>query len=105
MEIGPSIIKELLHTCGISESSCCSVELLLPALVNETGSSCCFCCTQVTMDLSLLLPVVAAELAEAMSLMSLLSSESSAARAKPLPIFSILSYHDLGLPEIMKSIV
>ena len=49
--------------------------------------------------------VVAAELAEAMSLMSLLSSESSAARAKPLPISSILSYHDLGLPEIMKSIV
>jgi hypothetical protein len=37
--------------------------------------------------------------------MSLLSSESSDARAKPLPTSSILSYHDLVLPEIMKSIV
>jgi hypothetical protein len=37
--------------------------------------------------------------------MSLLSSESSDAGAKPLPTPSILSYHDLGLPEIMKSIV
>jgi hypothetical protein len=49
--------------------------------------------------------VVAAEPAEAISLMSLLSSESSDARAKPLPTSSILRYHDLGLPEIMKSIV
>jgi len=49
--------------------------------------------------------VVAAELAEVISFMSLLSSESSDARAKPLPTSSILSYHDLGLPEIMKSIV
>ena len=49
--------------------------------------------------------VVAAELAEVISFVSLLSSESSDARAKPLPISSILSYHDLGLPEIMKSIV
>lgn len=49
--------------------------------------------------------VVAAELAEVISFMFLLSSESSDARAKPLPTSSILSYHDLGLPEIMKSIV
>lgn len=52
----------------------------------------------------LVVGVVAAELAEVISFMSLLSSESSEARAKPLPTFSILSYHDLGLPEIMKSI-
>lgn len=49
--------------------------------------------------------VVAAELAEVISFVSLLSSESSDARAKPLPTSSILRYHDLGLPEIMKSIV
>lgn len=49
--------------------------------------------------------VVAAELGEVISFMSLLSSESSDARAKPLPTSSILSYHDLVLPEIMKSIV
>lgn len=60
------------------------------------------------MALSMSPPVVvvmAAELAEVISFMSLLSSESSDAGAKPLPTSSILSYHDLGLPEIMKSIV
>jgi hypothetical protein len=60
------------------------------------------------MDPSMPLPVVvvvAAKLAEAIFFMSLPSSESSDARDKPLSTSSILRYHYLGLPKIIKSIV